>query len=415
MASPEGPLEISEEMLGKAKALADAVPADVTYGVGFKETGGQATDQVALTLFLPEKKPESELAPEEVIPKEFEGHPVDVVEWNPVKIFDDRMYPQLHGGIEIAPDPIPRPDGFANQDVGTLGAIVRRRSDGRQMLLTNSHVVRQGEAGPLVGDMHQPGGGQVVATTARGLIERNDSGLDCAALLPTARNRPLVPTVEGVGPVRGWRDYRPAAQSSRGGALTLSATEAQVKKRGRTTELTHGTIRWFHVADAAAGTTNMVIAPTQPGTFFADHGDSGSVILTETGDEVVGLLHAMNEVRTGGRVTETHGVATLIGDVLDALQVDIVVGGGGRTSGSRPAGGYPRLQQGSRGDAVRTLQEGLVAAGVLNGNADGVFGRGTAAAVRQFQSQHSPPADGVVGRGTWAKLVELGYVPPPPG
>jgi putative peptidoglycan binding protein/D-glucuronyl C5-epimerase-like protein len=61
------------------------------------------------------------------------------------------------------------------------------------------------------------------------------------------------------------------------------------------------------------------------------------------------------------------------------------------------------LRPGSRGDAVRALQEGLAALGYEIG-ADGVYGQGTAGAVAAFQADHGLPADGVLGTETSAAL-----------
>jgi peptidoglycan hydrolase-like protein with peptidoglycan-binding domain len=59
------------------------------------------------------------------------------------------------------------------------------------------------------------------------------------------------------------------------------------------------------------------------------------------------------------------------------------------------------LRRGSRGEAVRVLQQSLG----MSGNAvDGVFGSNTEAAVRQFQQNAGIQADGVVGRQTLSAL-----------
>ncbi len=55
--------------------------------------------------------------------------------------------------------------------------------------------------------------------------------------------------------------------------------------------------------------------------------------------------------------------------------------------------------RGNRGADVQALQY------LLNIGADGVFGSGTEAAVKSFQSAHGLTADGVVGPNTWAALV----------
>ncbi|NVO57997.1 peptidoglycan-binding protein [Rhodobacteraceae bacterium B1Z28] len=56
------------------------------------------------------------------------------------------------------------------------------------------------------------------------------------------------------------------------------------------------------------------------------------------------------------------------------------------------------LRQGSRGAAVKKLQE------ALDIGADGIFGAGTAAAVREFQAENNLNTDGMAGPETLAKL-----------
>jgi peptidoglycan hydrolase-like protein with peptidoglycan-binding domain len=64
----------------------------------------------------------------------------------------------------------------------------------------------------------------------------------------------------------------------------------------------------------------------------------------------------------------------------------------------------PTLKAGSRGHAVRVLQEKLTLRGYPTGGVDGVFGAKTARAVRYFQRAHHLHRDGVVGAHTWAAL-----------
>lgn len=63
------------------------------------------------------------------------------------------------------------------------------------------------------------------------------------------------------------------------------------------------------------------------------------------------------------------------------------------------------LQAGVSGTDVAALQRLLAGLGFDPGPIDGVFGSGTAAAVRAFQSAHGLAADGVVGAQTRAALV----------
>ena len=69
-----------------------------------------------------------------------------------------------------------------------------------------------------------------------------------------------------------------------------------------------------------------------------------------------------------------------------------------------PVTTQPMLRTGSRGDAVRKLQELLNAKGYTCGNVDGIFGSKTYAAVLEFQKANSLGVDGIVGSLTWAKL-----------
>jgi hypothetical protein len=57
----------------------------VGVGVGFREQGGKLTDQVALVVNVIRKLPEDQLAPEDLIPTEIEGVPVDVRETGEIR------------------------------------------------------------------------------------------------------------------------------------------------------------------------------------------------------------------------------------------------------------------------------------------------------------------------------------------
>lgn len=69
--------------------------------------------------------------------------------------------------------------------------------------------------------------------------------------------------------------------------------------------------------------------------------------------------------------------------------------------------GYPKLSQGSRGQYVFILQDGLNAVGFNAGSPDGVFGNTTKTAVTNFQNKNALSATGVVDCNTWTKLQSL--------
>jgi peptidoglycan hydrolase-like protein with peptidoglycan-binding domain len=72
------------------------------------------------------------------------------------------------------------------------------------------------------------------------------------------------------------------------------------------------------------------------------------------------------------------------------------------------------LATGASGDAVRVLQQALIANGIaVHGGADGVFGAATAAAVSAFQQAKGLPATGVVDDATAAALGLAPAAPSP--
>lgn len=81
------------------------------------------------------------------------------------------------------------------------------------------------------------------------------------------------------------------------------------------------------------------------------------------------------------------------------------------TSAAAFAGGF-LVKEGMRGDSVRAVQKLLIAHGYLaDGEADGVCGRKTAAAITKFQQENGLEADGVCGRLTY-KALSGGEEPP---
>jgi len=65
---------------------------------------------------------------------------------------------------------------------------------------------------------------------------------------------------------------------------------------------------------------------------------------------------------------------------------------------------WPLVRQGAREHPVKTLQYLLRARG-RNLTVDGIFGPGTAAAVRAFQQRNGLAVDGIVGPVTWSALI----------
>ena len=62
------------------------------------------------------------------------------------------------------------------------------------------------------------------------------------------------------------------------------------------------------------------------------------------------------------------------------------------------------LRQGSQGNEVKEVQRRLREWGYYSGAVDGIYGSGTAEAVRAFQKKNGLTADGLVGKATYAAL-----------
>ena len=138
-----------------------------------------------------------------------------------------------------------------------------------------------------------------------------------------------------------------------------------------------------------------------------------------TGDAVKTLQDKLNTLGyNSGSVDGIFGAKTYAAvtafQKANSLGVDGIVGKltWGKLYGISPAMpvetttvvGRPMVSYGSRGDAVRKLQELLNALGYDCGSVDGIFGSKTKAAVLAFQKANGLGVDGIVGPLTWAKL-----------
>lgn len=77
-----------------------------------------------------------------------------------------------------------------------------------------------------------------------------------------------------------------------------------------------------------------------------------------------------------------------------------------QTSGGGSSGPYATLRYGAKGSPVQAMQQALTALGYTPGAADGIFGRGTENAVKQFQKNNKLKVDGLAGNATLTLLYE---------
>ncbi len=302
----------------------------VAVDIGEKVTGGEPTGQPSIVVYVQKKKAESSLSEAEVIPAEINGVPTDVVEMEIelqtalVRVSDDveiqldpGSYRPLRGGISMGPnrsfwlEPPEVPTAGWYRSVGTLGALVNDRATGARMALTNFHVAAV-NTGWAVGDVmvqpgHPDGTGVAYGLLARAVLSQNVDGAVVTLDAGIASQGEVV----DIGPITGSQ------------AATVGLA---VRKRGRTTNLTSGTVGSVDVTVSidygdGVGTRTLrhQIRVDRPvgGPRFSDRGDSGSVVVDDD-ERVVGLLFAG---ATDGSVTFANPIAA----VLDELAVDLWV------------------------------------------------------------------------------------------
>ena len=168
-----------------------------------------------------------------------------------------------------------------------------------------------------------------------------------------------------------------------------------------------GTIKlWSKSSGGGSGRTAAVVAPDMPMLYRGCTGDAVKTLqekLNAKGFDsgnVDGIFGAKTYAAvTAFQKANNLGVDGIVGKLTwaklyDATPVNVT-----------PVTTQPMLRTGSRGDAVRKLQEMLNAKGYTCGNVDGIFGSKTKAAVLAFQKANGLGADGIVGPLTWGKLV----------
>jgi hypothetical protein len=88
------PAEDPSAAMEKARAVKQAYQTElmsranvVGVGIGFRHQGGVRTERIALVVMVSRKLPRSALAPEDLLPREIEGVPLDVQEVGEIKAY----------------------------------------------------------------------------------------------------------------------------------------------------------------------------------------------------------------------------------------------------------------------------------------------------------------------------------------
>lgn len=293
-------------------------------GVGEKITAGKRTGIPSIRIYVKKKKPKARLSKGEMIPAEIDGIPTDVIErefvLHPAKValtdlqpqVDTTRYGTLTGGTSIGP--CRAVGGFIF--VGTLGLVVEDNDTGERMMLSNFHVMCIDDGWSVGDTMCQPGrvdGGACPADVV-GELARASLGGQVDAAVARITDRTSNCRVTEIGNING----------------TATAVDGEaVRKRGRTTELTHGFVDDISLTvsidyEDGLGVVTLsnqigIEVDTAQSTQFGNSGDSGSVVVNSSG-RVIGLYFA-------GTSDGSYGVANPIDAVLSAMDVRLCATG----------------------------------------------------------------------------------------
>jgi hypothetical protein len=326
----------------------DAINANLGTALGYKRrTGEEISNEPAIIVFVPRKINPKWLPNSQLIPSKLEGPdglwcPLDVVEGSkaqqedPVHKEESELAVRLRGwdeqiwaGSQVSHWTDKESGSYS---MGTIGAFARRAGDNRLGFITNEHV----GIGPGQRLFHPVPWGTEIGTTASVMEYIPDHEwygpladepntfvrIDCAfvELNAAVSVDDINPHMMGVGKLGSVKEI----------ALTdMSIIGQKVLRVGRTTGLRRGTVVGFGYefidsADVTAYTDLLILG--DDGVPFSTHGDSGSLIVTDDGENrPIGLLWGgwQSKLRTGaGQENWTYGIA--LSRVLDALEVDLV-------------------------------------------------------------------------------------------
>jgi hypothetical protein len=321
-------------LAGRAYAALKKYPNVHSVGIGGRERKGRPTGDIVIKVFVSAKRNPGELAPSEVIPADFEGVPTDVVEAPepghdllqliPGFLFDDSndddaKYRPLKGGIQIA--------GANDIGQGTLGFLAKVQGDNRIMAVTNYHVLFDSQHLPKPGlRVGNPDAGEsctkcCIGAFGQSVAAHRDPQVDIAISSLDPKTEWLA-EIQCIGAVKGFHP------------LTVPETallDYNIRKYGRTTRLTGGTVQSLNVHGSAGGEhnpprnyTNAISVKPNPMSSgsvvrFSAAGDSGAAYVNDA-NEIVGLHFSGNKDK--GQPDTGWGWGIPVADIVNSLQTN---------------------------------------------------------------------------------------------
>ncbi len=301
----------------------------VATGIGYKITNGRQTDELCIVCSVAAKSALHSLSAKESIPKNMGGVATDVYPTGPLTVFQD------HKGKK-RPAPAGVSIGHYAITAGTFGCVVKR--NGKRLILSNNHVLANSNGAEIGDDILQPGptdGGSRPDDIIARLLDfvpivfdgdpppppdnngGGNGGSSCAvangaarvlnALSAAAGRRSRLVAVYANGPLAAANKIDAALAEPLNendildDILEIGPIEGmadgllgmEIKKSGRTTGLTTGSIQQIDVTSTVnygAGKNATFSDQIMAGNMSAG-GDSGSAILNAK-NEIVGLLFA---------------------------------------------------------------------------------------------------------------------------
>lgn len=316
-----------------------ARPNVIGVGVGYRETGRTLTDELCVVVLVQQKLAEAALSTEALVPHEVAGRRTDVREVGEIRALQSRTdrWRPAPGGVSI---------GHYRISAGTFGCVVRDRTTGARLILSNNHVLANSNDAAPGDPIIQPGG-------ADGGAESQDTIARLERFVPIAYNTApgTCNTASAVahlanavaillGSHHRLQSYQLNQQASNlvDAAVATPLDDASildeileigepagttgavlgmaVRKSGRTTGFTTGavtvldtTVQVNYGSGRTARFENQIV--TEP---MSQGGDSGSLLVAGDTQEAVGLLFA------GSDQTTIHSPIDI---VLDHLEVDL--------------------------------------------------------------------------------------------
>lgn len=313
----------------------------VATGIGYKKVAGKTTSELSIICSVDVKKPKNQLDRNDLIPPFIQDIPTDV---NPVGIL--RAFQSPTGRFRPAPGGVSI--GHYLITAGTLGCLVKKGND--IYILSNNHVLANSNTASAGDPVLQPGahdGGQNPADKIAELSEFIpivfEEGGDGGPTLPPCeiglKTAGILNTLASwIGSSTRLRTYRILQTENKvdcaiakpvnpddvlneileiGKISGIKEAELgmQIKKSGRTTGLTHGTIQQTNVTARVSFGLNKTALFTDQllAGAMSQGGDSGSAVLSED-NHLVGLLFAGSDTTT---------IMNRIGNVFSALNVSL--------------------------------------------------------------------------------------------